>query len=169
MKFFIPIILATLLFVSCTKEEQTENINVEGYWNVQKDTTFTSIVANATADLYHLFKGSNAYYRFSFPKTTDFSVLTTKPKSDSLISFYQVKGNMLMIPNPAPSTSNNVPGNILVSKTADQMVFTREIVVKRNAITAVIEKTRIDTIKYFRVTDPVKVAFFDNYLKKWHP
>jgi len=49
------------------------------------------------------------------------------------------------------------------------MVFTREIVVKRNAITAVIEKTRIDTIKYFRVTDPVKVAFFDNYLKKWHP
>jgi hypothetical protein len=74
-----------------------------------------------------------------------------------------------MIPNPAPSNTNNVPGNDLLSKSDNEMLFTRTIITKRNATTGKIEGTRIDTIRYIRVTDPTKVKYFDNYLKKWHP
>ena len=170
MKILIAILTVTVVLIACSKEEiPGPNFSVEGYWNVQKDTTFTVSAANATADLYHLFKGDHVYYRFSFPKIHNFSDLASKPRADSLISYYQIKGDLLMLPTPAYSLSNSVPGNVLVKKTDDMMVFTREVIVKRNSLTAVVEKTRIDTIKYYKVSDAVKVAYFDNYLKKWHP
>jgi hypothetical protein len=169
MKLLIAVFFVSVFFYSCGKDETVQNINVEGYWNVQKDTTFTSNPANATADLFHLFKGSNAFYRFSFLKTHDFSVLTSSPRADSMISFYRVQGNQLQLPSPSPSTTNVIPGNDLLSKTDNEMQFTRLIVTKRNAATGKPEATRLDTIKYFRVTDAVKIAYFDNYLKKWHP
>jgi len=169
MKYLIIILLMSVIVYSCSKEETaTRNFSVEGYWNVKNDTTFTSNVSNATSDLYHLFKGENVYYRFSFLKTHNFADLASKPRADSLISYYQIRADMLMIPNPAPSTTNIVPGNVLVSQTADNMKFIRTVITKRDPITAAVVATRVDTIRYFRVTDPVKIAWFDNYLKKWH-
>ena len=170
MKILIAILLVSVILISCDKEEvQGPDFNMEGYWNVLKDTTFTANVNNAAADLYHLFKGEHVFYRFSFLKTHNFADLTTKPRADSIISFYQIKGDMLMLPTPAYSTVNSVPGNVLVKQASDRMVFTREVVVKRNTLTGAVEKTRIDTVKYFKVTDAAKIAWFDNYLKKWHP
>jgi hypothetical protein len=170
MKIFFVILSLVALLISCDKEEDLKpEFSVEGYWNVLKDTSFTATSANASADLYHLFKGEHVFYRFSFLKTHNFADLNSKPRSDSLISYYQIKGNMLMLPTPAYSVTKSVPGNVLVKQTNDQMVFMREVVEKRNTITGEVEKTRIDTVKYYRVTDAVKIAWFDNYLKKWHP
>jgi hypothetical protein len=171
MKFIKSFLLILMVMISCSKEESpaAANFNMEGYWNVLKDTTFTSNAANATSDLYHLFRSPNAYYRFSFLKTHDFSVLTSQPRADSMISYFQVIANQLMIPNPAPSNTNNVPGNDLLSKSENEMLFTRLVITKRNITNGKIEGTRVDTIRYIRVTDPVKTRYFDNYLKKWHP
>jgi hypothetical protein len=171
MKSIITFILVAAIVISCSKEESQApaNFGMDGYWNVLRDTTFTSNAANSGSDLYHLFRSPNAYYRFSFLKTHDFSVLTSQPRSDSMISFFQIIGDQLMIPNPAPSTTNIVPGNDLLSRSDNEMLFTRTVITKRNATTGKIEGTRIDTIRYLRVTDPTKVKYFDNYLKKWHP
>lgn len=171
MKFVLSIIIVVAFLVSCSKEAEPAqaDFSMEGYWNVLRDTTFTSNAANANADLYHLFRGPNAYYRFSFLKTHDFSVLTSKPRADSMISYFQVIGDQLMIPNPAPSTTNNVPGNVLLKRSDNEMFFTRTVVTKRNISTGKVEGTRIDTVQYYRVTDPVKIKYFDNYLKQWHP
>lgn len=170
MKYLLLIAFCSLVFLSCEKDDQPqENLAVEGYWLVLRDTTFTAAPANANCDLYHLFKAPNAYYRFSFPNTFDFSVLTAKPRADSMISFYQTVGNQLQIPNPAPSTTNNVPGNDLLSKTDNQMVFTRYVITRRNATTGKVEQSRTDTITYLRVTDATKIQYFNNYLKQWHP
>lgn len=165
MKYILSILLIAVLVTSCNKDNNIININVEGYWNV-KDTTYAN---NSTRDLYHLFEGNNVFYRFSFLKTHDFSVLTSKPQSDSMITFYQVVGNQLQLPSPSPSTTTTYPGNNLLSKTDNQMFFTRLFIIKRDPVTGEVIQSRTDTIKYFRVTDPVKIAYFDNYLKQWHP
>lgn len=157
------------LLASCGKENAVTNINVQGYWLVLKDTTFTSNSANANADLYHLFKGDIAFYRFSFLKTHDFTVLTSSPRADSLIASYQVRGDELWLPNPAPSFNNIVPANKLISRTDNEMIFTRYIILRRSTIDGKVLSDRTDTIKYVKVTDPAKVNYFDNYLKRWHP
>jgi hypothetical protein len=170
MKVIYSLLIISALIISCQEEEvQEPDFSMEGYWSVLRDTTFTANVNNAAADLYHLFRGEHAFYRFSFLKTHNFADLTSKPRSDSIISYYQIKGKMLMLPTPAYSTINSVPGNVLVKQTSDMMVFTRLVVVKRNTLTGAVEKTRTDTVKYSKVTDAVKTAWFDNYLKKWHP
>ncbi len=167
MKYFLTILIASFLIISCDKEETVNNINVEGYWSVQ-DPTYS---LSSSRDLYHLFKAPNAYYRFSYLKTNDFSVLTLKPQSDSMIAFYQVNGTQLMLPSPSPSASVGFgyPGNNLISQTDNEMMFTRLVITKRDGNTGEPLTTRTDTIKYTRVTDQVKVAYFNNYLKQWHP
>ena len=168
MKNILTVLIISCLIISCRKNEATiSNIKVEGYWNIV-DPTYTN---NTTRDLYHLFKGDNVYYRFSFLKTHDYSVLTSKPQSDSMISYYQVNGNQLMLPSPSPSASVGLgyPGNNLISQTGNDMMFTRLVVTKRDGNTGTILTTRTDTIRYTRVTDQVKVAYFNNYLKQWHP
>jgi hypothetical protein len=167
-KLFI-IVVISFSVVACKKESQTPDIDVQGYWNVLKDTSFTSIPANATADLFHLFRSPYAFYRLSFLKTHDFSVLNSRPRNDSLISMYKVEGNQLMLTNGAPSVTNNLGGNFLISRTDNEMVFTRTVVLRRNTLDGKIIAQRTDTIRYQRVTDPVKVAYFDNYLKTYHP
>jgi len=169
MKNILIILTLSILAFSCKKDDNVENINVEGYWNILRDTTFTSIPTNASSDLYHLFKGEHAFYRLSFAKTHDFSVLTSRPRPDSLISFYRVEGAQLQIPHSASSYSNNIPGNNLIKQTADEMVFTRYVIMRRSTITGKILADRTDTIRYVRVTDPAKVAYFNNYLKTYHP
>jgi hypothetical protein len=170
MKKIVFLFLAAtgLFYLSCEKDEMVSNIEVEGYWNVVDDPTFTNSAPNASADLYHLFRGEHAFYRLSFPKTHDFTNLSAKPRPDSLIGFYQIKGNALMIPNPAPSFSNNVPENILISRTDNEMVFTRYIIVRRSLLDGTIIEDRVDTIRYIRVTDPAKISYFDNFLKTYH-
>ncbi len=165
MKYILTVFILSCVVMSCSKNETINNINVEGYWSIQ-DPTYT---LSSTRDLYHLFKSPNAYYRFSYLKTDDFSVLTLKPQSDSLISYYQVSGNQLMLPSPSPSTSNTYPGNNLISQTDNEMMFTRLVITKRDGNTGEPLTTRTDTIKYTRVVDQVKVAYFNNYLKQWHP
>jgi hypothetical protein len=130
-----------------------------------KDPTYTT----AGRDLYHLFRNPNAYYRFSFDVTHDFSVLTSSPKSDSLISFFKVEGRELKLPSPSPSITVTFPGISLQSQTDNEMIFIRNVITKRDLVTGAPVTTRTDTVKYLRVVDPVKVAYFDNYLKKWHP
>jgi hypothetical protein len=169
MKYLIIIFFLAVGVAACEKETPVSNLDVEGYWLVLRDTTFTSTPANASADLYHLFRAPHAYYRFSFPKTFDFTILTAKPRPDSLISYYQTEGNQLQIPNPTQSTNNTISGNDLLSKTEAQMVFTRTNILQRDFLTGKPTRTRIDTITYVRVTDPNKVKYFDNYLKQWHP
>jgi len=166
MKYIFSILVITSLIASCGKDkDNTANITVDGYWQIQ-DPTYT---LNTTRDLYHLFKPSNAYYKLSFLKADNFSNLNLRPQTDSLISFYQVNGRQLMLPNLSASATNVVPGNDLLSQTANEMTFTRFIIVKRDASTGVILQTRTDTIRYTRVSDPIKVTYFDNYLKRWHP
>lgn len=167
-KIFI-IVAITFTAFACKKDSVTPNIEVEGYWNVLRDTTFTGIAANATADLFHLFRGPHAFYRLSYLKTHDFSVRTSRPRNDSLISMYQVEGNQLRLTNGAASFANVVEGNNLLSRTQDEMIFTRHVVIRRSAIDGKVTAERTDTIRYVRVTDPVKVAYFDNYLKTYHP
>jgi len=82
---------------------------------------------------------------------------------------YKVEGNQLMLTNGAPSVTNNLGGNFLISRTDNEMVFTRTVVLRRNTLDGKIIAQRTDTIRYQRVTDPVKVAYFDNYLKTYHP
>lgn len=170
---YIFIVLASIILIACEKDvaDSPPNFDMEGYWLVASDTTFTRTAANSTADLYHLFRKPNAYYRFSFPKTFDFSVLTAKPRSDSMISYYQILGDQLQLPNPAPSASFIVPGYDLISKTSDEMIFTRPII--NSAVidpnTGKQARSGLDTIIYTRVSDPTKKAYFDNYLKQWHP
>jgi len=165
MKYILAAIIISSVMLSCGKSDTVNNINVEGYWSVQ-DPTYT---LSSTRDLYHLFKAPNAYYRFSYLKTDNFSVLTLKPQSDSMISYYQVNGNQLMLPSPSPSTSTTYPGNNLISQSDNEMVFTRFVITKRDGNTGAPITTRTDTIKYTRVTDQVKVTYFNNYLRQWHP
>lgn len=165
MKNAILIILVLIVISSCNKEDTVPSINVEGYWIV-KDTSY---VNNATRDLYHLFKGSNAFYRFSFLKTDNFLLPTLKPQSDSLITFYQVIGNQLQLPSISPSTATTYSGNDLLSQNASEMSFARLVILKRDPVTAVILQSRLDTIRYIKVTDNIKIAYFDKFLKQWHP
>lgn len=169
MKQLIILTAVALIALSCQKEDNIPNMEIEGYWNILGDKTFTSNASNATSDLYHLFRDDHAFYRFSFLKTHDFSVLTAKPRADSLIGYYQVEGNLLMIPNPAPSFANIVPGNQLISRSDNEIVFTRYIVERRSALDGSIQQDRTDTIRYLRVTDQAKVRYFDNLLKIYHP
>jgi hypothetical protein len=164
-------IIAVISFsvIACKKESQTPDIDVQGYWNVLKDTSFTSNTANAAADLFHLFRSPNAFYRLSFLKTHDFSVLNSRPRNDSLISMYKVEGNQLMLTNSTASATNNLSGNFLISRTDDEMVFTRTVILRRSTLDGKVLAERTDTIRYQRVKDPVKVAYFDNYLKTYHP
>ncbi|MFZ9388839.1 MAG: hypothetical protein ACO25B_13245 [Chitinophagaceae bacterium] len=165
--FIIAVILISV--VSCKKDTEVQNIDVQGYWNVLRDTSFTSIPANATADLFHLFRSPHAFYRLSFLKTHDFSNVNSRPRTDSLISMYKVEGNQLLLTNGAPSVTNNLAGNMLISRTDDEMVFTRTVVLRRSTLDGKVTLERTDTIRYQRVKDPVKVAYFDNYLKTYHP
>jgi hypothetical protein len=169
MKKIVIIIAVVSLAIACKKENTVPDINVEGYWNVLRDTTFTVSAANATADLFHLFRGEHAFYRLSFLKTHDFTNLTLRPRNDSLISYFQVSGNKLMIPNPAPSFTNIVPENVLLSKTESEMIFTRYVVERRSNLDGKILNARTDTIRYIKVTDAAKIAYFNNYLKTYHP
>jgi hypothetical protein len=167
MKKILILLSLVLMIVACSKNEANEpSIIVEGYWSVQ-DPIYT--VANPTADLFHLFKGQNAFYRFSFLKTHNYSLLTSTPRADSMISYYQVVGKQLMLPNPAPSTTNVLPGCVLMEQTGDQMTFSRLVITKRNGTTGKIEATRTDTIRYTKLSNPTQIAYFNNYLKKWHP
>lgn len=167
MKKIMVLILLAATIVACSKEEAVESpINVEGYWTVQ-DPLYTA--ANPTVDLFHLFKGENVFYRFSFLKTHNYALLASSPRADSMISYYQVVGKQLMLPNPAPSTTNVLPGSFLISQDAGQMTFSRLVITKRNGTTGKIEATRTDTIRYAKVTDVLKQTYFNNYLKKWHP
>lgn len=165
--FFTAFILIS--FVSCKKDSEVQNIDVQGYWSVLKDTSFTSISTNSTADLFHLFRGPHAFYRLSFLKTHNYSDLTSRPRTDSLISMYRVEGNQLLLTNHAPSVTNNLGGNFLLSRTDDEMVFTRNVVLRRSTLDGKVTLQRTDTIRYQRVKDPVKEAYFDNFLKKYHP
>jgi len=168
MKQLLIILFFATAIYSCKKEDTVPNINVEGYWNVIDDTTFTVNPTNATSDLFHLFKGSNSFYRLSFLKTHDFSNLNSRPRNDSLISFYKVEGNQLMLTNGTASFANVVGGNNLISRTDNEMIFTRYVVERRSAIDGSVIKDRLDTIRYIKVTDQVKVAYFDNYLSTYH-
>jgi hypothetical protein len=167
-KLLLYIVFAAML-AACSKEEVVKDIDVEGYWNVLNDKSFTSIPGNSTADLFHLFRKENAYYRLSFLKTHNFSDLNSKPRADSVINFYSTEGEMLKLTNVAASFTNELPGNILISRTDNEMVFTRFIVERRSTIDGKITASRTDTIRYLKVTDPVKVAYFDNFLKRFHP
>jgi hypothetical protein len=169
MRNFLFILVAIFSLVACEKENIEPEINVEGYWEVQKDITFTSNATNATADQYHLFRGPNAFYRMSFLKTQDFSILTATPRSDLLIGFYKVEGKMLMTPTRAPSYTNPVEGCVLLSQKENEMLFTRHVTIRRDAVSGAIVSERTDTLRYIKVKDAVKVAYFDNYLKKYHP
>lgn len=167
MKKLLILILFAATVIACSKEEVVEApINVEGYWAVQ-DPIYT--MANPTADLFHLFKGQNVFYRFSFLKTHNYALLTSAPRVDSMISYYQVVGKQLMLPNPAPSTTNVLPGSMLMSRDDNQMIFSRLVITKRNGTNGKIEATRTDTIRYSKVSDPLRQAYFNNYLKRWHP
>jgi hypothetical protein len=157
----------SMLVIACEKDVSEPNINVEGYWMVLNDTTFTSIKSNDTSNLYHLFRGNNAYYRLAYSKNADFTNLSLRPNKDSAHSFYQVVGSELMLSNHAASFNTNVGGNVLLSQTGNQMVFTRYVVERRSAIDGKVIKDRTDTIRYNKVTDPTKVAYFDNYLKTY--
>jgi hypothetical protein len=167
-KILLYIVIITLL-AACSKEDTVQNIDVEGYWNVLNDKTFTSSSANSTADLYHLFRKPNAYYRLSFLKTHDFSNLNSKPRADSVINFYSTEGNMLKLTNVAASFANEVPGNVLISRSDNELVFTRFIIERRSTIDGKVTSSRTDTIRYVKVTDAAKVAYFDNFLKRFHP
>lgn len=169
MRNLFIIAVISLLVASCKKETQIPDINVDGYWNVLKDTSFTSIPANSTADLFHLFRGPHAFYRLSFLKTHDFSNLNSRPRTDSLISMYKVEGNQLMLTNGVPSVTNIQEGNFLISRTDDEMVFSRRVVLRRSTLDGKVTAERTDTIRYLRVKDPAKVAYFNNYLKTYHP
>ncbi len=162
-------IIIALLFVAggvaCSKEEiRSSDFNIEGYWQVQ-DPRYST---NATRDLFHLFRGSNVFYRYSFPKNHDFSVLTSRPQSDSMVTFYQVIGKQLQLPSPSPSTTTIYPGHDLQREAANELVFTRFVIETISPIDGSITKSRTDTVLYTRVSDPVKIAYFDNYLKKYH-
>ena len=169
MRYYYFILIAIFSLVACEKENIEPNINVEGYWEVQKDVTFTSTATNATADQYHLFRGANVFYRMSFLKTHDFSVLTSTPRSDLLLGFYKVEGKKLMTPTRAPSYTNPVEACVLISQNENEMLFSRHVVERRNAVTGAVVAERTDTLRYIKVKDAAKVAYFDNYLKKYHP
>ena len=165
MKNSFVLFITASIFFSCTKDGDLKpNIDVQGYWKVQ-DPTYAS---NSTRDLYHLFKGTNAFYRFSFMKTHDFSNLMSKPQSDSLISFYKTEGDMLLLPNPSASATNVVPGNNLIKQPKDELTFIRYVILSRD-LTGKVSQSRTDTIRYTRVTETVKINYFDSYIRRFHP
>ncbi|HMP30266.1 MAG TPA: hypothetical protein PKD85_11745, partial [Saprospiraceae bacterium] len=91
-----------------------------------------------------------------------------KPRADSLVSFYKIEGNVLKIPNPAPAITNIIPGLTLESKSANQMVFTRYNIVRRDLLTGEILQDRTDRITYELVTAESKNAYFKNFIAKYH-
>jgi hypothetical protein len=78
---------------------------------------------------------------------------------------YKVYGIELLLSN----TLVGFPSSLLVTQGDNNMTFTRTTVTARNVVDGKVTATRTDTIRYTRVTDATKVAYFDNYLKKWHP
>jgi hypothetical protein len=158
MKNIILAFILLIAIVACEQTVETVNINVEGYWQV-KDKNY---VDTATADLYHLFKGESPFYRFSFLKNTDFANPATLPRKDSLIAYYQTRGDMLML-------SSQGPGFNLIYQDDSQMKFSQTKITKRDGVTGEVLTTKTDTVLYLLVTDPVKISYFDNLLKKWHP
>ena len=165
----IVVIAISAGLISCTEEEDlSPTISAAGFWQVKNDTTFTSNTANATADLYHLFVEPNAFYRLTFANTFDFSKLDLKPRADSLVSFYKIEGNVLKIPNPAPAITNIIPGLTLKSQTPNQMVFSRYHIIRRNLLTGEVLQDRTDEVTYELVTDAAKIAYFKNFISKYH-
>ena len=155
--------------ISCAEEEDlSPSFSAAGFWQVKDDPTFTSNTANATADLYHLFVEPNAFYRLTFAKTFDFSKIDLKPRADSMVSFYKIEGNVLKIPNPAPSITNIIPGMTLESQTPNQMVFSRYHIVRRSLLTGEVLQDRTDKITYELVSDAAKNAYFKNFIGKYH-
>jgi len=165
MKYILIVLALCGVMFSCSKDENIADINVEGYWQIQ-DPTYT---LNSTRNLFYLFRKEHAFYRYSFSKTHDFTNLTSRPNSDSIVSYFQVRGQVLMLPNPSASASNVVPENRLLSQTENEMVFTRYVIVKRSLATGEIQQSRTDTIRYTRVSDVSQKNYFDNYLKSYHP
>lgn len=157
------------VMVSCTKEEDlSPAFSAAGFWQVKNDPTFTSNTANATADLYYLFVEPNAFYRLTFTNNFDFTKLTLKPRADSLVSFYKIEGNVLKLPNPAPTITNIIPGSTLESKTPNQMILSRYHIVQRSLLTNEILQDRTDKITYELVTDNAKNAYFKNFIAKYY-
>lgn len=167
MKYTIAILAVIIIAVGCSKdnEEPDMGFSAEGYWQVT-DPTYSF---NNARNLFYLFRGDHVFYRYSFLKAHDFNNLASRPQSDSIVSYYQIKGNQLMLPNPTPSASNVVPGNDLISESADQLVFTRFVILSRDPLNGSVTKSRTDTITYNRVTDAAQIAYFNNYLKAYHP
>jgi hypothetical protein len=155
--------------ISCTEEEDlTPQFNAAGFWQVKNDPTFTSNTTNATADLYHLFVEPNAFYRLSFANNFDFTKLNLRPRPDSIISFYKIEGNVLKIPNPAPAITNIIPGLTLESQSSSQMLFTRYHILRRSLLTGEILQDRTDKITYDMVTEEAKIAYFKNFISRFH-
>jgi len=167
-KIFV-LLAGMIVFTACDKDDvASPNFNMDGYWSVL-DPVFTSVSANSTADQYHLFKGTNGFFSYSFLKTTDFSNPLTRPRNDSIIGFHQIVGNELQIPIVAPALNNLPSANNLLSEGQNEKVFTRYLVLRRSALDGKVVDSRTDTIRYIRVTDAVKIAYFDTYLKRYYP
>jgi hypothetical protein len=168
---FLSIISIFIFITACEKESAppAPEFSIEGYWTVEGDNNFSSVAANSTADLYHLFKGDFNFYRYSFPKTQDFTKLDAKPRADSLRAVYRIEGKNLILPNPLPSVSNNVPKSVLISNSADELVFKQDVILRRSLVDGRVLLSRVDNVKYKRVTDPAKITYFDAYLKRFHP
>ena len=155
--------------MSCIKEDKIEFVepgfSAAGFWQVKGDPTF---ISNDTLSLFHLFVEPNAFYRLTFSNKFDFSKLELKPRPDTIVGFYKIEGNVLKIPNPAPSISNSIQGLTLESQTAGQMNFSRYYVVRRSLLTGEILEDRTDKITYESVSDAAKVAYFKNFISKYH-
>ena len=166
---FTLVVILSVGLLSCTEDEDlSPSFSAAGFWQVKDDPTFTSNTANATSDLYHLFVEPNAFYRLTFSKSFDFSKLDLKPRADSLVSFYKIEGNVLKIPNPAPSITNIIPGLTLESQTTNQMIFSRYHIVRRSLLTGEVLQDRTDKITYELVSDAAKNAYFKNFISKYH-
>jgi hypothetical protein len=173
MKMYKIFLFISLVFIinACTENvDLSPEFQIEGYWLVEGDNNFKSQASNATADLYHLFRGENNFYRYSFLKTDDFTKTTTlRPRLDSVRAIYRIEGNSLILPNPSPSITNNIPKSVLVSQTSDELVFTQDVIVTRSLVDGRVLLSRKDNVKYKKVTDPIKIEYFNAYLKKYHP